>query len=169
MRSLRTSPRLAAAILLSGALAACASQGLIQGRLAQRDQPSAPTTPVTLAYRSNGLGNGGTLSVQLPDGELYTGRYLQITSAATIDTFGWGGFGPYWADWGPWGPGPWAGGADWTSFANNYSGAVVATLFGDRGHTMRCRFHLASPTGGMRSGGVGECQTSDGQQIEAQF
>lgn len=169
MRFSRASARLPAGLLLSSTLAACVNQGLIQGRLAQRSDPSAPTTPVTLAYQSSSFGNGGTLSVTLPDGEAYSGRYLQITSAAMIDTFGWGAFGPYWVDWGPFGPGPWAGGADWTSFANNYSGAVVATLFGDRGHTMRCRFHLASPASGMRAGGVGECQTSDGQQIEAQF
>ena len=123
---------------------------------------------------SERLGNGGTLSVTLPDGESYSGRYLQITSTSTVDTLGWGwgygyGWGPYWGDWGAWGPGPWYGPADWTSFVRNYSGSVVATLFGNAGHTMRCRFHLASPELGLSGGGVGECQTSDGRHIDAQF
>ena len=51
----------------------------------------------------------------------------------------------------------------------NYSGKVIATLFGDKGGTMRCRFHLSQPAAGMEGGGVGECQTKAGDKIIAQF
>ena len=56
-----------------------------------------------------------------------------------------------------------------TTFRTNYSGKVVATLFGDRSTVMRCRFRLANPSGGMQDGGTGECQLSTGGKIDAQF
>lgn len=161
-------------LLLAALLAGCVSKGWIAGRLAAPGDRAAPTTPVTLSFVGERFGNGGTLGVALPDGEEYSGRYLQITTAATADILGWGwgygvGWGPYWADWGPWGAGPWYGPSDWTTFVRTYSGSVVATLFGSAGHTMRCRFQLASPATGMAGGGVGECETSDGRRIDAQF
>ena len=56
-----------------------------------------------------------------------------------------------------------------TTFRTNYSGKVVATLFGDRGTVMRCRFRLVNPSGGMQDGGTGECQLSTGGKLDAQF
>jgi hypothetical protein len=126
-----------------------------------------------MEYDTDRFGAGGTLETTLPNGEVFSGRYLQVTSTATADTLGagWGGWGPwgdYWNDWGPFGS-PWVGGGDYSTFIQNYSGKVLATLFGDRGDTMRCRFQLADPEEGMDSGGVGQCETSDGEKIEAQF
>ena len=46
---------------------------------------------------------------------------------------------------------------------------VSAALFGDKGGTMRCRFHLSSPSSGMEGGGVGECEVKGGDKIIAQF
>jgi hypothetical protein len=58
---------------------------------------------------------------------------------------------------------------DHTTFVRTYSGRVVATLFGDKGNTMRCRFQLTNPEAGLSSGGVGECQVSSGGTIDVEF
>ena len=64
---------------------------------------------------------------------------------------------------------PWIVGADVPTFVRNYSGTVIATLLGDRGGRMRCRFRLAEPEQGMSGGGVGECEASGGGKIDATF
>jgi hypothetical protein len=158
-------------------LAGCAQQGTIMGRLEVPGEKA--TTPVTMNWNTPGFSGGGTMSVHLPEGETYTGKYLQITSATSANTLGgggymggwgggWGGAGGYWNDWGPYGS-PWGYGNDYSTFVKNYSGKVIATLFGDKGGTMRCRFHLSQPAAGMEGGGVGECQTKAGDKIIAQF
>ena len=58
---------------------------------------------------------------------------------------------------------------DHTAFVRNHSGKVVTTLFGDKGNTMRCRFRHTNPEAGLSSGGVGECQVSNGGKIDVQF
>jgi hypothetical protein len=50
-----------------------------------------------------------------------------------------------------------------------YSGKVVATLFGDQGDSMRCRFQLTDPQAGLSGGGVGQCQVSNGWEINVQL
>lgn len=42
-------------------------------------------------------------------------------------------------------------------------------LSGDRGRRMRCEFELVDAAAGMRGGGVGRCQLSDGAVIAAHF
>ena len=152
-------------------LAGCATTGAINARLQRPGRE--PAAPIQMEYTTERFGPGGTMIATLPSGETFHGRYLQITTASSGDTLGtpWGGWGPwdpYWTDWGPYGT-AWVGGFDYASFVQNYSGKVVATLFGDHGDTMRCRFQLADPVEGITGGGVGECQTSSGDTIEAQF
>jgi len=150
-------------LVLASTLSGCVYQGAIAGRV---EAPGAQPKPITMNFQTQRFGAGGTINTELPSGEYFTGRYLQITSETTADTFG-----PGWGGWGPWGPGwgDWGGGADYATFVQNYSGKVVATLFGDRKNTMRCRFQLANPQDGMSGGGVGECQVTNGEKIEAQF
>ena len=125
----------------------------------------APDPDVASAVMSlTGPMAGGVVSE--PNGETFSGRYLQVTadsSAETLDPY-WGDWGVGWAGWGPWSDdyGPWIVGEDLPTFVRNYSGKVIATLLGDRGGRMRCRFRLAEPTQGMSSGGVGECEVSGG-------
>jgi hypothetical protein len=152
---------------IAAALVGCVTTGSIGGRLSASGQPP---TPVTFSFQSDRFGEGGTLSVTLPDGEYFSGRYLQVTSTSTADvvrpiTVFWG---PRWHHWGPFGD-PWLDESDYTSFVTNYSGRVVATLFGNKGNTMRCRFQLSNPQAGLSQGGVGECNVSNGGTIEAQF
>jgi hypothetical protein len=50
-----------------------------------------------------------------------------------------------------------------------YQNSAVATLRGDRGTTMLCRFFLSAGGAGMGGGGNGKCQTSKGARITALF
>lgn len=149
---------LALALCLGG----CSYNGAIAGRL---EAPGMQPKPIEMTYTTRRFGSGGTISTTLPSGEYFTGRYMQITSETTADAFGpgWGGWGPWKPFWGDW------GGGDYSSFVRNYDGKVIATLFGDQRHTMRCRFTLANPEDGMTGGGVGECQISNGETIHATF
>ena len=164
---MRSGPALAlAAVWLAG----CVASGGIRGTLTD---PGAPPAPVRLDYRSARFSQNGTISTTLPSGEYFPGRYLQVasdTDAETLDPY-WGGWGAGWTGWGPWsdGSGPWIVGADVPTFVRNYSGKVIATLLGDRGSRMRCRFRLSEPDEGMSSGGVGECEVSGGGKIAAEF
>ncbi|MFP6665525.1 MAG: hypothetical protein VCC00_15135 [Deltaproteobacteria bacterium] len=152
-------------------LAGCTQQGVIQGRLEMSGAPGSQA--VTMDWQMDPFDSAGKLAVTLPSGELFTGRYLQITTTSTADSLGtawggWGGWGPYWADWGSYG-GPWMGGSSYSTFLQNYSGKVISTLFGNLGDVMRCRFQLANPSEGMPGGGVGECQLKSGDTIAVQF
>jgi len=156
----------AAAVWLSG----CVASGTIRGTLTA---PNASPKPVTMQYRSARFSQNGTLATTLPTGEHFTGRYLLVasdTDAETLDPY-WGGWDVGWGGWGPWTDdyGPYIVGADVPTFVRNYNGKVIATLLGDRGSRMRCRFRLSDPEQGMSSGGVGECEVSGGDKIAAEF
>jgi hypothetical protein len=164
--------RLGGITLLAGALSGCVASGAIKGRLTD---PGQTAVPVTLDYRSERFDEGGVMTATMPDGERFSGRYLQVTSqteGATLDPY-WGGWEMGWGSWGGFADGGtdevWIGGADMPTFMQNYSGKVIATLLGDRGHRIRCRFRLANPSQGMSSGGIGECQVSGGGKIDATF
>ena len=164
----RRTRALAVLALAASAAMGCVSTGPIRGQLTVPGQPPAR---VTMTYTTDRFDDGGTLSVTLPSGEHFSGRYVQVTSASTVDTVGptWASWGPMWTDWGPFGE-TWIGGpTDVYSFRTNYSGKVVATLFGDKGSMLRCRFQLVNPPSGMPDGGTGECQLSTGGKIDAQF
>ncbi|MBX3024336.1 hypothetical protein KF840_05440 [bacterium] len=149
--------------------AGCAASGPIAARLVRPDSGA----PVAMAYRSQRFTNNGTLTATLPDGERFSGPYLQVTSDVSgeaLDPY-WGGWGVGWDGWTPWSDdyGPWIAGADMPTFIRNYSGKVIASLQGDRGGRMRCRFRLAEPDQGMSGGGLGECETGSGERISATF
>lgn len=166
-------------------LAGCVSRGVIAARIESGvarphgDSTLAPGaapdgTAIGIAWQGETFGNGGTMTLAMPDGEVFAGRYFEMRASATsygfgvgpwgFGGYGWGGYGA-WGPWGPWGAWPW-GGPELTTF---YSGRVLATLFGDRGGALRCRFQLADPGGGLGGGGVGECELADGRKIVAAF
>jgi hypothetical protein len=162
--------RMLAAALGAAGLVGCVASGTINGRFST---PGTIPLPVTLHYRTARFNQNGMLTVTMPNGEAFTGRYLQVTadiSAETLDPY-WGDWGVGWAGWGPWSDdyGPWIVGEDLPTFVRNYSGKVIATLLGDRGGRIRCRFRLADPQQGMSKGGVGECEVSGGRNISAEF
>jgi hypothetical protein len=160
-----TTRRLVQVALVATMLAGCTTTGTIDGRVAGPDKPAAA---VAFTYTASWGRHGGTLSTTLPSGESFSGQYVQITSTSTVDTsdpFFWN---PDWADWNPFST-PWFDGSDVSTFVKKYSGKVVATLFGDKGDSMHCRFRLNDPKLGMPGGGVGQCQVSNGSHIDARF
>jgi hypothetical protein len=160
-----TTRRLVQVALVVTMLAGCTTTGTIDGRVAVPDKQAAA---VAFTYTASQGRNGGTLSTTLPSGEGFSGQYVQITSTSTVDTsdpFFWH---PDWADWNPFST-PWFDGSDVSTSVKQYSGKVVATLFGDKGDVMHCRFRLHDPERGMPGGGVGQCQVSNGSHIDAHF
>lgn len=182
--------------LLGTVACATESHGVIEGDLtysnppAARPQPGAPAdvTPpprherVQFTWQSSTGGISGRIQTSLPDGEVFQGKYHEITStlADRSSSFcgGWGYGGGYW--YGGWYGGPWAGpgwywGGAWPYYGScdgyitYYSGQVVAMLEGDRGTKMRCHFTLDQSDAGMNGGGWGECQVSNGDRITAMF
>jgi hypothetical protein len=146
------------AIVVTAILTGCVSTGVLNGRLSMAGQPAVP---VIFHFQSDRFGEGGTISTALPDGEMFSGKYLQITSSTSESAVApmlqpWE---PYWNSWGPFGS-PWYQDGTYSSFRTNYSGKVIATLFGDRGGTRRCRSRLSNPVFGLSGGGTGECQLS---------
>jgi hypothetical protein len=63
-------------------LAGCVTTGSIGGRLSV---PGEPVAGVTFSFQSERFGEGGRLTVALPSGEYFSGRYLQITLTSTAD------------------------------------------------------------------------------------
>jgi hypothetical protein len=161
--------RLSGATLLAGAalaLPACTSLGTGSGTVEPGD------APVIFSWTSKDAGNSGTLSAVIgatgasgPAGVAFSGPFLQVTSSARAETFEpmWRGWRRGWNDWGYWGMYP----AE--AFTTHYSGKVVANLAGPAGQSMRCRFHLNTPSAGMQGGGQGECQFSGGRTVDAVF
>ncbi len=150
-----TTRRLVQAALIAAMLTGCTTTGTIDGRVAVADKPAAA---VAFTYTASWARNGGTLSTTLPSGEGFSGQYVQIASTSTVDTIEPSLRDPAWIDWGPFDT-LWFHGSD----------KVVATLFGDKGDVMRCRFRLNDPERGMPGGGAGQCQVSNGSHIDARF
>ena len=91
------------------------------------------------------------LVLTMPDGEVFTGKAV---SAGNISGFGQG----Y----------NYETGSTFTTF-NASSGNFVATLFGNKGTTMRCKLNYASSYGDTSGGGVGVCEASNGNVVDIQW
>jgi hypothetical protein len=145
-------------LVLAALLAGCATMGTGFGTTAKGQNP------VNFTWKSTD-NVSGTMSAALSDGKTYNGQYFQITTNTTVDTLGplWTGWGPRWrrGGWGYWDAGP--------EFVTHYSGKVVANLSTPDGTYMRCTFRLIHPSSGMAGGGRGNCQTPDGNEIDATF
>ncbi|MEI9952258.1 MAG: hypothetical protein WDO74_25535 [Pseudomonadota bacterium] len=155
----------AGALSLLFACAGCASSGTAVGEL---KEPTGEKE-VTLLWKSEALNpQRGSISGKLPDGTHYSGRYFEVVKAAAEDVYGpaWDGWDPYWSGWYP----SWYGGPvddlDWPGFVTIYTGRVIANLKSDDDKSrLRCRFTIADPNAGLKGGGVGQCQLSNGQAI----
>lgn len=142
--------------------------------MAGRWSANATTEPVPLSWKSTTEGHGQIFATLGRGGEHFHGKYIRVQGdhsevvvRAVYDNWN----APGWAelDWGPEGNYPVGESIDFSTFLHNYSGRVVATLFGDSGSSMRCQFTLEDGQRGMLSGGVGTCQVSDGSRIDVQF
>jgi hypothetical protein len=147
---------LCAAILI----AACTVMGTGRGTVTPSGEP------ISFNWKSTDGGITGTMSATLTDGRTFTGPFLQVRSTLRREAFApfWVGWPTFWTDW-PFPPPP----IPVSEFTTRYTDRVIANLEGPGGQRMRCRFHLNEPLRGMRSGGQGECETSDGRRIDAVF
>ena len=97
---------------------------------------------IKLTYTDPRLGQG-ILQTVLPDGERFEGKIVGIGSAD-----------------------------DQESESNDFEdvklfeGNAEATLSGNKGSVMKCRFKTADSIMGLSSGGFGLCQVSDGRVID---
>ncbi len=110
----------------------------------------------------------GDITATFGNGDVYKGRYFQITRDTRLDRLD-----PLWTGWGE--PYPRTGWRYWDrdmdrEFIREYNGRVLANLHSDTGNHMRCRFTLLSPSRGMAGGGEGRCQLSETRtEINARF
>lgn len=117
--------------------------------------------PISIAY-TQGMQHDN-LQVIMPNGETFTGKTVMVGHSTSMGT----GFGTATATSSS---GAYAT-ASGTSFGvvESYTGSMQAVLFGNKGHTMRCKFQYADSSGFTTAGGVGLCETSDGRVVDVQW
>ncbi len=106
---------------------------------------------IELTYTDSRLGKG-SLQTVLPNGERFEGKIVKIGSAdPQSDTA--------------------ASGSQSTDFEDVqlFDANAEATLTGNKGSIMKCRFNLADSIMGLSSGGYGICQVTDGRVIDIFF
>jgi hypothetical protein len=158
--------RLAAVSVLAMAELGCAS-GTVTGSVAVKGQSSAP---LVMKWNSGLFGESGKMSAVMPDGEQFSGTYQVVKPGMSRSKLepAWTGDEPNEYQ-GAIDNSMWGAGRDTMSFLRTYENKAVATLKGNRGSRMLCRFDLEAGGAGMGGGGKGECQTSKGARITATF
>jgi hypothetical protein len=149
-------------LALALAAAACTTTGAGSGTTREEN------LPVNFSWSSDNAVSG-SMTATLADGEMFAGKFFQVTSDTRVDRLA-----PLWAGWGRYG---WGRYRDWPywgieagpDFVRHYSGRVVANLAGTDGEHMRCSFRLVHPSSGMSGGGAGRCQTPSGETVDATF
>jgi len=106
---------------------------------------------VNITYTDSRLGKG-TLQTVLAGGERFEGKIVRI---------GWGSAQSDSA----------VSGDESTDFEDvqMFEGNAEATLSGNKGNFMKCRFNLTDSIIGLSSGGFGMCQVTDGRIIDIFF
>jgi hypothetical protein len=135
-------------LVFIGLLAACS--GTMKGRVQQGGGS------VSFQFEETGMGHG-TMRATLSDGESFKGRFADEASSGFVTGFDTEG------------PSATIVRKEAFEALQSYSGNVEAILFGNKGHTMLCRFRADNSFRGLPSGGEGRCQVSDGRVIDVQF
>lgn len=143
--------RIACICLVCPLLTSCATSGTMQGMM------RASGERITMSYEQAALHDD--LQVTLPDGETFKGKVVMEGASTGL------GYGSDTAT-APTITGFTAGTA--VGAVATYTSGMRAVLFGDKRHTMVCRFQYADP-GHTDAGGVGLCETSDGKAIDMQW
>ena len=164
---MRTSVTAAAAISLLGGMTLGCASGDVTGQVAVAGRPAAP---LQMKWTSGMFGESGKMSAVMPDGERFSGTYQVVKAGLSRSSMdpAWTGDAPSKYQ-GEIDDSMWGAGRDTESFIRRYQNNAVATLMGDRGTRMLCRFNLDAGGVGMGGGGAGECQTSKGAKITATF
>jgi hypothetical protein len=142
MQGKKRMKRIACICLVCPLLTSCATSGTMQGMM------RASGERITMSYEQAALHDD--LQVTLPDGETFKGKVVMEGASTGL------GYGSDTA----------TGTA--VGAVATYTGGMRGVLFGDKGHTMVCRFQYADP-GHSDAGGVGLCETSDGKAIDMQW
>jgi hypothetical protein len=150
------------------AVSAHALGGVMAGRWSPVDRE---TETVTVSFNSERKGQGLIRVTLGPEGERCKGSYLRIDEYAPQDLLSrihgaWTSRSFDRFEVGPYGDERLSREIRIPAFRRRYSGEVVASLAGDRGGAMRCRFSLARPDLGLPGGATGRCQVSDGSAVE---
>ena len=106
---------------------------------------------IELTYTDSRLGKS-SLQTVLPGGERFEGKIVRIGAAdVQSDTA--------------------VSGDESTDFEDvqMFEGNAEATLSGNKGNVMKCRFNLTDSIIGLSSGGFGLCQVTDGRVIDIFF
>lgn len=128
-------------------LSACESTGVIEGVSGGK--------VVRMEYQQGFMDSDGRLSLTMPDGERFEGKFIQASEAREGDEIRIGES---------------SGDDVWVlADSTQRSSAAKALLLGDRGRNMKCQFQFASARWGIEDGGIGECKASDGKTIEVVF
>ena len=132
------------AILLAGLIGCSGTMKGIIRKEAQR---------VPFTFSDSRIGSA-YIQVVMPGGERFKGRIARISSGSfengsesTHATISSGSF----------------------EEVESFDGNSEATLTGDMGNIMKCRFHVTDIIMGLSSGGFGVCQTADGSIIDIFF
>jgi hypothetical protein len=106
---------------------------------------------VEFSYTDSRIG-AGILQAVLPGGERFEGKIVRIGSTDDQSVSA-------------------VSGSESTDFEDVklFGGNAEATLSGNKGNTMKCRFNLADSIIGITSGGFGLCQVTDGRVIDIFF
>jgi hypothetical protein len=135
--------------------------------------PASGSQPVPFSFEQESDTAGVMFTTLGNGGEHFRGRYVRVeksTQGRFVTEIYDGWSAPEWEVWQHEPDGDWTETASSTGdFAHFYSGRVVASLRGSEGHSMRCRFSLDHPEGGLLAGGEGDCQISDGGQVSLDF
>ena len=108
-------------------------------------------TRIALAYTDARAGKG-VVRTTLPDGETFEGNLVRTGAddarSGTVSV-----------------------GLDPNDFqdVNAFEGNAEATLEGNRGNIMKCRFHMTDSILGLAGGGYGICQDTEGRVIDIFF
>jgi hypothetical protein len=106
---------------------------------------------VNITYTDSRLGKG-TLQTVLAGGERFEGKIVKIGRADALSDSA-------------------ISGDESTHFEDveMFEGNAEATLSGNKGNVMKCRFTLTDSIIGLSSGGFGLCQVTDGRVIDIYF
>lgn len=134
-------------LLACSMLGGCVTSGVIGG-VSEGQQ-------VQFDYEQAFFDNDGVLRITMPDGEQYSGKFVQLSSSTSGDD---------------WEIGESSDDDSWViKDRETVSSLAEAMLIGDRGHTMKCRFQFSNPDFGIEGGGIGECETSAANKVSVTF
>lgn len=143
------------AISLLLLLLLCGCSGVMTGMI------RGEKAPVQIHYKQGFASD--QLTVVMPDGETYSGKAVMVGKSHSTNI----GYASIQAK--PQRGRPITVSGNTFETQTTYTGNVRAVLIGNRGGSMRCDLTYVDTGGETSAGGVGVCETADGQSIDVQW